>query len=349
MKYIDLRSDTVTQPTQEMRRAMFEAEVGDDVYSDDPTVNRLEALAADMLGKEAAIFVTSGLMGNQTCIMAHTRYGDEIIVGKDSHIAHYESGAAARLSGVSYALVQNPDTFLYADDIKRLYRPKDMHFPRTGLVCLENALCNGDVAPLTALNEACDAAHALGVPVHMDGARIFNAALALGCAAKDIASKCDSVTFCLSKGLCAPVGAVVCGSKAFIERVRFMRKMVGGGLRQAGVLAAPGIVALEVMTKRLHEDHANAKYLGEELNKLPGVSADMNRVKINMVFWRTENPAFTSDGFVDFMFHKGIKVSGILTDAYRFVTHNDVTRERIDKALAAMRAYIATLSPRKNM
>ena len=343
-KYLDLRSDTVTQPTDEMRRAMFEAEVGDDVYRDDPSVNRLEEMAAALLGKEAALFVVSGTMGNQVSIMTHNEsYGNEIIVGAKSHIVHYECGAPARLSGVNFALVDNPDTFLYAADVRRLFRPVDPHFPKTGLVCLENALCNGGVVPLGVIEDTCAAAHELGVPVHMDGARIFNAALALGCEAKDIARACDSVSFCISKGLCAPVGALICGSRAFVDRARMMRKIVGGGMRQAGVLAACGIVALEVMTKRLHVDHENARYLGEQLNQLDGITAEMDRIQINMVFWKASNPNFRSDDFVAFMLRHDVKVYGILVDEYRFVTHNDISRSDIDRVIELMKEYIASL------
>ncbi len=343
-KYLDLRSDTVTQPTDEMRRAMFEAEVGDDVYQDDPTVNRLEEMAAAIMGKEAALFVVSGTMANQVSIMTHNpSYGNEIIVGAKSHIVHYECGAPARLSGVNFALVDNENTFLYAADVRRLVRPVDPHFPKTGLVCLENALCNGDVVPLDVIYDACAAAHEMGVPVHMDGARIFNAALALGCEAKDIARECESVSFCISKGLCAPIGALICGSRAFIDRARMMRKVVGGGMRQAGVIAACGVVSLEVMTKRLHIDHENARYLCEQLNLLGGITADRNQCKINMVFWKASQPKFQSDDFVAFMLKHDVKVYGILVDEYRFVTHNDISRSDIDHVIAWMKEYIASL------
>lgn len=344
-RYLDLRSDTVTQPTSEMRKAMFEAEVGDDVYRDDPSVNRLEEMAAAVMGKEAALFMVSGTMANQVAVMAHNEaYGNEIIVGAKSHIVHYECGAPARLAGVNFALVDNPNTFLYAADVRRLFRPLDPHFPKTGLVCLENALCNGDVVPLDVIDETCLAAHELGLPVHMDGARIFNAALALGCEAKRVSQNCDSVSFCISKGLCSPVGALLCGSRSFIEQARRMRKVVGGGMRQAGVLAACGIVSLEVMTKRLHVDHENARYLGEQLNKLDGISADMDQIKINMVFWKAEQPKFRSEEFVAFMLEHGVKVYGILVDEYRFVTHNDVTREDIDRIIGLMKEYIASIT-----
>lgn len=341
-KFIDLRSDTVTLPTDEMREAMRNAEVGDDVYHDDPTVNRLEAMAADMMGKEAAMYVPSGTMGNQVCIMTHTQPGNEIIASPANHVIHYEGGAAARISGVGYALADNPNNFLYPADIRRLARPAgDPHFPRTALVCLENPLCNGNVVPLADLKAAADTAHGLGIKVHLDGARIFNAALALGVKAADIASCADSVMFCVSKGLCAPVGSLVCGTGEFIGRARGNRKILGGGMRQAGVLAACGIIALEKMTTRLHEDHENARYLGNRLEEIPGITVMKERLKINMVFWKTSNPHFNSDAFVEFMRTRNIRVSGILVDEYRFVTSNDVSRENIDTVIGAIKDYIA--------
>jgi threonine aldolase len=342
--FIDLRSDTVTQPTEEMREAMRKAEVGDDVYHDDPTVNRLEALAAEMMGKEAAMFVSSGTMGNQVSVMTHTQPGNEIIAGLQSHVIHYEGGAAARISGVGYALVDNPNHFIYPGDVRRLIRPQgDPHFPKTALLCLENALCDGNVVPLEDMRAASAAARSLGLKVHLDGARIFNAALALGIKVTDLAACADSVMFCVSKGLCAPVGSLVCGTEEFIHRARANRKILGGGMRQAGVLAACGIVALEKMTKRLHEDHENARYLGDRLAELPGISVDKERIRINMVFWKTSHPAFNPDDFVSFMGKKNIKVSGILTDEYRFVTSNDVSRAAIDKVIQGMKDYINTL------
>ncbi|QQO10886.1 GntG family PLP-dependent aldolase [Breznakiella homolactica] len=343
-KIIDLRSDTVTQPTEEMRIAMKEAEVGDDVYGDDPTINRLEALAAQMMGKEAALFVPSGTMGNQLSIMTHTTPGNEIIAGIQSHIIHYEGGAAARISGVGYALVDNPNTFIYAEDVRRLMRPADdPHFPRTKLLCLENALCDGNVVPLDILKASAQAAWDLGLAVHLDGARIFNAALALGTDAKNIAACADTVMFCVSKGLCAPVGSLLCGPRDFIHRARVNRKILGGGMRQAGVLAACGIVALEKMTKRLHEDHENARYLGEALNSIPGITADMDQIKINMVFWTPEIPGFAADSFIKFLASRGITVYGNLGTQYRFVTHNGIDKEVIDRVITVLREYIASL------
>ena len=343
--WIDLRSDTVTLPTPAMRRAMAEAEVGDDVYEDDPTVNALQRRAAALMGKEAALFVASGTMGNQVAVMTHTHRGDEMIASSHCHIVHYEYGSPARLSGVCYALVDRPDGLVTAGDIRRLARPEgDPHFPRTGLVCLENALCSGEVAPLEVLRDAYDEARARGIPVHLDGARIFNAALALGVQARQIAACADSVMFCISKGLCAPVGSLLCGSKDFIRRARANRKALGGGMRQAGVLAACGLVALDEMLPRLGEDHENARYLAGQLNTIPGLYAELARVRINMVFWKTDLPRFNSDAFVAFMAARGIKVYGILTDEYRFVTHHGVGRAEIDQVIAALREYAASVA-----
>lgn len=343
MNYIDLRSDTVTMPTDEMRRAMMEAEVGDDIYEDDPTVRRLEELAAARVGKEAALLMVSGTMGNQVAIMAHTRHGDEIIASAAAHIVHYECGAPARLSGVNFALAQNPDTCVYPEDVARLTRPMDIHFPRTSLVCLENPLCNGRVVPLDQMRATYQAAKERELAVHLDGARIFNAALTLGVDAREIASCADSVMFCLSKGLCAPVGSMLCGSRAFIHQARRMRKILGGGMRQSGVLAACGILAIEKMALRLGEDHDNARYLAAQLNTLPGIQADEARVQINMVFWETKNPAFDSTAFADWMKQRGIKVSTVPDGNYRYVTHNDVSSTDLDAVIAAMKGYIAAL------
>jgi threonine aldolase len=343
--YIDLRSDTVTRPTAEMREAMAVAEVGDDVYGDDPTVNRLEELAARSLGKEAALFVPSGTMGNQLCVMTHTRPGNEIIVGAASHIVHYEAGAAARLSGVAYALADNPDHFIRAADVCRLARPGgNVHYPKTALLCLENALCDGNVVPLEELQAASDAARELGLKVHLDGARIFNAALALRIPAARIAACADSVMFCVSKGLCAPAGSLVCGPAEFVERARYNRKILGGGMRQAGVLAACGIIALEKMTARLAADHENAHILGERLSGIPGVNVDREKIRINMVFWKAEIPGFDDKGFAAFMGERRIKIGEGAAGEYRFVTHNDVSREDVDRVITALEEYIRSLA-----
>jgi threonine aldolase len=343
-RYIDLRSDTVTRPTAEMREAMKNAEVGDDVYQDDPTMIRFEKLAAEMIGKEAALFVPSGTMGNQLSVMTHILPGNEIIAGEASHVIHYEGGAAARLSGAAYALVNNPNHFIYDRDIRRLVRPAgNPHFPKTALVCLENALCDGNVVPLDLMRAASDTAHELGLTVHLDGARIFNAALALGVPVTELSRCADSVMFCVSKGLCAPVGSLVCGTGEFVERARYNRKILGGGMRQAGVLAACGIIALEKMTTRLHLDHENARYLGDRLAEIPGITVDKEKIRINMVFWKQNVPGFDNEAFMAFMSERRIKTTGIRVDEYRFVTHNDITRDDIDTVAAALREYTGGL------
>ena len=334
---IDLRSDTVTQPTDEMRKAMAEAPVGDDVYGDDPTINLLEEKAAQIIGKEAALFVTSGTMGNQLAIMSHTKRGDEIIAGQESHVVHNEVGATALLSGVSVHQVCNPDTMIYAHDIEAGFRPNNIHYPDTGLVCLENALGNGMVVPLEVMQETYTAAHEHEVPVHLDGARIFNAATRLGVPAKEIACNSDSVMFCLSKGLCAPIGSILAGSADFIERARKNRKALGGGMRQAGVLAAPGLIALEKMTRRLQEDHDNAHYLATKLSEMKGVICKPETVHINMVFFQIENSDFSDTQFVSTMKDHGIIVGGKLTPtSYRVLTHHGITRENIDLFLSVL-------------
>ena len=341
MRYIDLRSDTVTMPTDEMRKAMAEALVGDDVYGDDPTINKLEELAARMVGKEAALFVPSGTMGNQLAIMSHTSYGDEIIVGANSHIVVHEVGAAARLSGVSYALVDNPDDRIYAEDVIKKIRTDDIHHPKTGLVCLENALANGTVVPLDIMKDAYESAKANGIPVHTDGARLFNAATALGVDASEIAKYTDSVMFCLSKGLCAPVGSMLAGSKEFINKARRMRKLLGGGMRQAGILAAAGIIALEKMTKRLHEDHENIKYMAEKLLEMPEISLKPENVQIDMVYFDIVKEGFDAAAFTDYLFNNGVKINNDWPLEFRYVAHNDISREDIDKVIGLMKEYFS--------
>jgi threonine aldolase len=341
MRYIDLRSDTVTMPTDEMRKAMATAPVGDDVYEDDPTIKRLEELAARMAGKEAALFVPSGTMGNQLAIMSHTSYGDEIIVGANSHIVVHEVGAAARLSGVSYAIVDNPDDRIYAKDVIRKIRTDDIHHPRTGLVCLENALANGTVVPLNIMKETYETAKANGLPVHTDGARLFNAATALGVDASEVARYTDSIMFCLSKGLCAPVGSMLAGSGEFINRARKHRKLLGGGMRQAGILAAAGIIALEEMTKRLSSDHENAKYMMERLMEIPEISLKPENVQIDMVYFGIKKEDFDAADFTEYLLTNGVKINNDWPLEFRYVTHNDISRDDIDKVIWLMKDYFA--------
>lgn len=337
---IDLRSDTVTKPTPEMRAAMARAPVGDDVYGDDPTVNELEALAAQMSGKEAALFVCSGTMGNQLAIMTHTRPGQELIASVNSHVIVHECGGYARLSGLSAALCQE-EHGVSAQAVASLAREKgDIHAPITSLLCLENALGDGRTVPLTHMWAAAEKARELGLRVHLDGARLFNAAVSLGVTAREVAAPADSVMFCLSKGLCAPVGSMLCGSREFVDRARRNRKVLGGGLRQAGVLAACGLIALKDMTRRLEEDHKNAQWLAGKLADIPGVSVDPDSVQINMVFFDVKKEGFEDKAFVDYMKNSGVLINGDARHHYRFVTHHDVDRQGLQKAAELMRNYL---------
>lgn len=340
MRYIDLRSDTVTQPTQAMRDAMHTAEVGDDVYQDDPTVNKLEALAAEMLGKEAALFVPSGTMSNQLALMSQTNRGDEVIVSADCHIFMHEVGAAAVLSGANLRQLSFKNGIYDVRLIEKAIRPDDIHEPKTVLICMENALANGRVVPLDIMEEVYAISKKSGIAVHLDGARIFNAAAALDVDVREITKYADTVSCCLSKGLCAPVGSVLVGSAATIAKARRYRKMLGGGMRQCGLLAAAGILALKEMSKRLKEDHDNAKYMAKKLSELKGVEVDLDSVQINMVFFRVDRPADLIDGLPEKMLEKGIKINGEDLGEFRFVTSNDVSKEDIDYVVSAFAALI---------
>jgi len=346
MEFTDLRSDTVTQPTPEMREAMATAEVGDDVYGEDPTVNCLQELAAEMMGKEAGLFVASGTMGNLVGILAHCQRGDEAIVGNKAHTFLYEAGGISALGGVhSYQLPNQPDGSLALEDIEAAIRSDDPHEPITRLICLENThnRCGGTYQTSEYTRRVAEFAHARGLSVHLDGARIFNAAVALGVKAKDLAGPVDSVTFCLSKGLCAPVGSVLCGSKEFIRKALRLRKMLGGGMRQAGILAAAGIVALERMTGRLAEDHARAKKLADGLKQVPGLALDPGTPATNMVFLSlTPDVRSTTEEIID-----GLKKRGVLIGAegeryFRLVTHYWIDDAGIEKAIAAFREVQST-------
>lgn len=338
MRYIDLRSDTVTMPTEEMRKAMAEAEVGDDVYEDDPTLKRLEELAAQMVGKEAALFVPSGTFGNQLCLLTHTLRGDEVILGKDCHIVLHEVGGAAVIAGVQLRTLDSRNGMLDPESVEAAIRPvDDIHYPRTGLVCVENAHGLGIAIPVSNLRAIKDVAEKHNLPVHMDGARIFNAAVALNVDAKEIAACADSVMFCLSKGLAAPVGSMVAGTKTFIERARKNRKLMGGGMRQAGILAAAGIIALEKMTKRLHVDHENAAYMADRLSQIPRVNVKEDRLDIDMVFFEMGPEVVEEQKLIDHFFKNGIKISGTEDGEWRFVTNVDVSREDVDYVIEKLR------------
>lgn len=332
MRYIDLRSDTVTRPTLAMRAAMAAAEVGDDVYGDDPTVNELEALAAETLGFEAALFVTSGTMGNQLGIMSQTRRGDEIIAGANSHIFMHEVGAAAVLSGVTVRQVDYPNCIPVPAMVEAAIRPDDIHEPPTSLICLENALANGRLVPVETMAEIRRIADEHGLNVHLDGARVFNAAAALGVDVKEITRYADSVSCCLSKGLCAPVGAIFAGRAETVKCARKCRKLLGGGMRQAGILAAAGILALKEMPKRLSEDHANAKRLAELLSQIDGVSIDKDSVEINMVFFKLDRSAELKAALPEKMKQHGILINPEELGEFRFVTNNDVSAKDVEFA-----------------
>jgi len=337
MKFIDLRSDTVTMPTDEMRQAIANAEVGDDVYGDDPTVNKLEKLAAEKVGKEAALFVPSGTFGNQLAIITHTRRGQEVIVGKDNHIVLHEVGASAVIAGVQLRTLETLNGVMSPKDVKNAIRPDDIHEPETGLICVENAHGCGAVVPMSTLKEIKEIAESNSIPVHMDGARIFNAAAALGVDAREVAACCDSVMFCLSKGLAAPAGSMLAGSREFIGRARKYRKLMGGGMRQIGILAAAGIIALEKMTDRLNEDHENAKYLAEELSKLPDVHVMRDRLDIDMVFFKMGEDVIKESVLIEKLYEKNIKINGAEAGEYRFVAHIGISKQDIDYVISCMK------------
>ena len=341
MQYIDLRSDTVTQPTPEMREAIARAEVGDDVYGEDPSVNRLQELAAEKMGKEAGLFVPSGTMGNLIAILAHCQRGDEAIVGKRNHVFLHEAGGISVLGGVhSCQLPNQPDGSLRLEDVAAAIRADDPHEPVTRLLCLENThnACGGVTQTPEVTRQAVEFAHARGLSVHLDGARIFNAAAAQCVAASELAGPVDSVTFCLSKGLCAPVGSVLCGSKAFIARAQRLRKLLGGGMRQAGILAAAGIVALEKMTARLVEDHARAKKLADGLRQVPGLVLDPGTPATNMVFLSlAAQVKCTTEEFIERLKERSVLVGATGERSYRLVTHYWIDDEGVEKTIAAFR------------
>lgn len=341
MQWIDVRSDTVTQPTAAMREVMQHAVVGDDVYGDDPTVIALETQAALTLGKAAALFVPSGTMGNQLALFTHCQRGDEVILGDDCHIVWHEAGAAAVIAGVQLRTLESHAGVLRAEDIAaRLRVGDDIHCPRTGLICLENAHSNGRVIGLAEMRAVYELAQRHQVPLHLDGARVFNAAASLGVAVREIATLADSVMFCLSKGLAAPVGSMLVGSAAFIALARRKRKMLGGGLRQAGVLAAPGLLALGEMAERLPEDHARARYLAAQLALLPGVEIDQAAVEINLV-WFSLPETLDVDLMMRRLGEAGIKANPPEGGRMRLVTHWQIGQAEIDCIVGVLRSCLS--------
>ncbi|GAB4484455.1 MAG: low-specificity L-threonine aldolase [Anaerolineales bacterium] len=338
MDYIDLRSDTVTQPTPEMRAAMAAAPVGDDVFGDDPTVNRLQEMAAEKVGKEAGLFVSSGTMGNLIALLVHCGRGDEAILGARAHTVLYEGGGISYLGGIhSRQVMEQPDGSLALEDIEALIRPDDVHQPPTRLISVENThnRCGGTFQTPEYLRSLAEFAHARGLVVHMDGARLFNAAVAQGVDTRELSGPVDSVTFCLSKGLCAPVGSVLCGSRAFIARARHIRKHLGGGMRQAGVLAAAGIVALERMVDRLADDHARALNLAEGLSKIPQIQLD-GMPPTNMVFFTlADSVAWTVEQIEARMQERGILVHATGMRRFRLVTHYWIDDAAVEQTVEA--------------
>lgn len=345
MRLVDLRSDTITKPTPAMRRAMAEAEVGDDVFGEDPTVNRLEEMAAERMGKEAGLFVASGTMGNLVCLLAHCGRGDEVILGDQAHTYIYEQGGSAALGGIHPRPLRNqPDGTIDLAEMEAAIRPDNVHFPRTRLIALENThnRCNGSPLSPAYMKAVGDLARRYGLKLHVDGARIFNAAVALKVDVRELVADADSVTFCLSKGLAAPVGSVVCGTKAFIAEARRARKVLGGGMRQAGVLAAAGIVALTEMVDRLEEDHANARRLAEGLAEVPGLSIDPTLYQTNIVYVDVVAPNLTGNAVAERLESEGVRVLALGPQRIRAVTNYHVSAEDIDYALDAFRRVMTS-------
>ncbi len=335
---VDLRSDTVTRPTGEMRRAMAEAEVGDDVYGEDVTVNRLERRAAEMFGKEVALFVPSGCMGNLIAIKVWTHHGDEVICDERSHVNLYELASMASIAGAFPRIARGEDGILTWRQIEAVIRPKIYYDSQTALVCIENThnMAGGTLFPTAQADEICDHAHEVGLKVHLDGARIFNAATAMKENVARMTQKVDSVMFCLSKGLGAPVGSMIVGTQAFIEKARIYRKMFGGGMRQAGVIAAAGLVALEKSPGRLHIDHENAQRLADGITQIKGLRIDPRKVKSNIVIFDCEKTGRNAVEICDLLREKDIWALDTELYSVRFVTHCDVDRTGIERALTAL-------------
>jgi threonine aldolase len=339
---VDLRSDTVTRPTPAMRRAMAEAEVGDDVYLEDPTVNALEARAAQVFSKEAALFVPSGCMGNLVAIKVWTHHGDEVICEERSHVNLYELASMSAIAGCMPRVARGEDGILDWSQIEAVIRPKIYYDSQTALVCLENThnMAGGTLYTAAQISDICNPAHGAGLKVHLDGARVFNAAVALGVSVSEIAREVDSVMFCLSKGLGAPVGSMVVGSHTFIEKSRIYRKMFGGGMRQVGVLAAAGLIALEESPKRLAIDHQNAKLLAEGIAKIPSLQMDPKAVKTNIVIFDCKQTGLDAVQLCDALKAHAIWALDTAPYSVRFVTHCDVDAQGCERALQILRSVV---------
>ena len=344
MKVIDLRSDTVTQPTEAMRRAMFAAKVGDDVFEDDPTVNELERVAAARVDKEAALFVPSGTMANLIATLVHCQRGDEAILGELSHMFCYEAGGMAAVGGVMPHILPNEvDGTISLDRIEAAIRGDDVHFPRTRLICLENTQnkCGGAILSIEYMSAVRALANQHGLLVHLDGARVFNAAAALGVDVKELIKDVDSVSFCLSKGLSAPIGSLVCGSKEFVYHARRKRKMLGGGMRQVGVIAAAGLDALDDMIDRLADDHANAKRLADGIAGIEGLKVNAENVQTNIFYFDLVTDKVTTAEVIERMEEKSVRFLALGPMRFRMVTHNGIDAEDVEKTLTELRKIMA--------
>ena len=338
---IDLRSDTLTNPTQSMRDAMATAEVGDDVFQEDPTVQKLETLSAEIMGKEAALFVPSGCMGNLISLLSHCGRGDEILLGDRSHISLYEVGGVAALGGVHPRPLPNKnDGTISIDLLEKGIRHSDIHCPPTRLICLENThnFCQGSPITPEYMTEVREIANKFGLKIHLDGARIFNAAVALGVPVAKLTEKVDSVMFCLSKGLSAPVGSLVCGSSEFIVKARKARKMVGGGMRQVGHIAAAGLIAINEQVDRLQEDHDNAKFLASQLSDLDGIEVDVTRIKTNIIFFKLTG--IDGEVLLNQLEQNQIKILMTDADVFRAVLHREVSKEQVQTVVKTFQSIL---------
>ena len=336
MKKIDLRSDTITLPTKEMLDAIDRADLGDDVFQEDPTINQLEELAAKRFNKQAALFVPSGTMANLIAVLSHCHRGDEVILGDQAHTFLYEAGGISSFGGVhSRQLVNQADGTIAIDDIKNAIRKEDVHFPTTRLICLENThnRCFGTPLSSEYVNSVAEVAKNDSILVHVDGARIFNAAVSLDTSVAELTHEIDSVSFCLSKGLSAPAGSLLCGSEDFIYRARRNRKALGGGMRQAGILAAAGIIALEKMTERIADDHQNARALAEGISDIKGISIDLDKIQTNIIYFSLDHPKIESSLFLDKMCEKNIHFFELGPSWYRLVTHNGISKDDVSNVV----------------
>ena len=344
MHTIDLRSDTVTLPTKEMREAISNAELGDDVFQEDPTINNLEKLAAKKFNKEAAIFLPSGTMANLVAVLTHCNRGDEVMLGDQSHTFLYEAGGISSFGGVhSRQLKNHNDGTIRLNDIKNAIRKKDVHFPPSRLICLENThnRCFGMPLETNYVNEVADIAKNNDMSVHVDGARIFNAAVATGSTVADLTKNVDSVSFCLSKGLSAPSGSLLCGDKNFIHRARFNRKALGGGMRQAGILAAAGVVAIDIMSAKIIEDHRNAKALAVGIAKIDGIIIETEKIKTNIIYFKLDHPKINSESLLNIMSKKNIRFFELGPNWFRLVTHSGISKENIDYVISEFDSFFS--------